>query len=96
MQGQKGFMQVGNVNVVTTSNTGLPVEHWADRCVEKIVYVADDKDSVIKEQAIAFREDVRQVVLIYMKNAIKSDRTTLYNMLLKQGEPKMAEILRRL
>ena len=89
-------MQVGNVDVVTTSHTGLSAEHWADRCVERIVYVAGDNDSIIKQQALQFKEAVREAVLLHMKHAITSDRTTLYNLFLQQGETKMAEILRRL
>ena len=84
------------MKVVTTQNTGLSIEHWADRCLEKIVQVSDNSESVIKDQAIAFREDIRHVLKHYMTNAIKSDRTTLYNLFIKQGHKDMAEILRRL
>ena len=84
------------MKVVTTQNTGLSIEHWADRCLEKIVQVSDNSVSVIKDQAIAFREDIRHVINHYMTNAIKSDRTTLYNLFIKQGHKDMAEILRRL
>lgn len=96
MLGQNGSTTVGSVDVVTTSNTGLSAEHWADRCVEKIVHVAGDNDSIIKQQALAFKEAVRATVLLHIKHAIASDRTTLYNLFLKQGETNMAEILRRL
>ena len=82
--------------MATTKNVGFSAEHWADRCTDKIIRVADDHDSFIKEQALAYKESIRQVVLFYMKNVIKSDRTTLYNLFLQQGETKMAEILRRL
>jgi len=84
------------MKILTTKNGGLSVEHWADRCVDKIIHVANDSDSIIRDQAVAFKQDVRTVLIHYMTNAIKSDRTTLYNLFLKQGEPQMAEILRRL
>ena len=84
------------MKVVTTQNTGLPIEHWANRCVEKIILVSEDSDSIIKQQAIEFREKIRGVLIHYMTNAIKSDRTTLYNLFIKQGHKDMAEILRRL
>lgn len=91
-----GNIQTGVVKVVTTNNTGLSVEHWAGRCLEKIVFVADDSDSIIKDQAIAFKEGIRLVIAHYMTQAIKSDRTTLYNLFLQQGHQDMAEILRKL
>jgi hypothetical protein len=93
---QEGLAQVGSVNVVTSSDGGLPVEHWAERLLSRIVYVADDSASPIKDQALEFKDDIRQACEYYMKAAIQSDRTTIYNMLLKQGEPEMAEIIRRL
>jgi len=60
------------------------------------MYVADDSDSIIKDQAIAFRENIRLVIAHYMTKAIKSDRTTLYNLFTQQGHRDMAEILRKL
>ena len=94
--GNNGAIQMGSVNVVTTSNTGLPIEHWAERLLDRIVYVASDSDSVIKQQALMFKDEIRTAIIQHITQAIKSDRTTLYNMLLKQGETEMAEILRRL
>ena len=91
-----GITQSGSVSVATTQNTGLSVEYWADRCLERIIHVADDSDSLIKEQAIAYQDSIRQVLIHYMTNAIKSDRTTLYNLFVQQGHNDMAEILRRL
>jgi DNA-binding protein Fis len=96
MFGEKIKAEVGSLTVATTNNRGFPVEYWVDRCLDKIVYVADDSDSVIKDQAVAFKDDIRKVLHHYIANAVKSDRTTLYNLLLQQGETKMAEILRRL
>jgi hypothetical protein len=96
MKGQVGNISAGRVTVQTTSGTGFSIEHWADRCLAKIVHVADDSASPIRDQAIAFRGEIRQVLIHYMSNAIKSDRTTLYNLLLQQGEKQMAELLRKL
>jgi hypothetical protein len=84
------------MKVVTTSHTGLSVEHWSERCLTKILYVANDSASPIADQAHAFKANIGSVITHYMKNAIKSDRTTLYNLFVKQGHPDMAEILRKL
>tara|TARA_R100000426_G_scaffold50154_2_gene36827 strand:- start:935 stop:1090 length:156 start_codon:yes stop_codon:yes gene_type:complete len=51
---------------------------------------------LIAQQAEAFKESVSNVILFYMKEAIKSDRTTLIAQLEQQGHQDMAEILRRL
>jgi hypothetical protein len=96
MLGQIGASKVGSVSVKTTSHTGLSIEHWADRCLERIIYVAPDSDSILKEQAQEYRERIRTILIHFMGQAIKSDRTTLYNLFAKQGHGDMAEILRKL
>lgn len=94
--GLQGAASVGKISAVTTSNTGLSIEHWAERLLERIIHVAEDSDSIIRDQAMAYRDSIRAVIVHYMTNAIKSDRTTLYNLFIKQGHSDMAEILRRL
>ena len=44
----------------------------------------------------SFKKEIEEVVVFYMKEAIKSDRTTVYNALLDAGEPKLADLIRRL
>ena len=84
------------MQAVTTNNKGLSVDYWADRLLVKIVHVADNSDSLIHQQAIEFKDAIRQIIAVYMGLAIKSDRTTLYNLFIQQGHSDMAEILRRL
>jgi hypothetical protein len=60
------------------------------------VSVGGNCHPVIAEQAEAFKEMVQTLVCLYMKEAIKSDRTTLIAELEKQSQPEMANILRRL
>lgn len=91
-----GLGSVGSVKVMTTSGRGFTVEHWADRCLERIVFVGKDCAPVIRDQAIEYKEAIRTALIYYMKQAIKSDRTTLYNLFTNQGHGDMAEILRKL
>jgi hypothetical protein len=84
----------GTVNVVTTSNSGLPVEHWADRASDTIISVGNQSHPIIAEQAHAFKDTIRHVILHYMKEAVKSDRTTLIASLEKAGQQDMAKLLR--
>ena len=46
---------VGSVNVITTSNGGLSVEHWADRATSTIISVGDKSHPLISEQAEVFK-----------------------------------------
>ena len=96
MRGQAAKMEVGHVNVQTTSGRGLSPEEWADLCLEKILFVGDESIPAIRDQALAYRKNIKRVLVSYMTRAIKSDRTTLYNLLLKQGHKDMADILLKL
>jgi hypothetical protein len=75
---------------------GFTPEEISKRAVEKIISVSEGADPVIKTQAEAFKSRIFHVIVAACKDAIRSDRTTLYNLLSKQGHEDMAEILRRL
>lgn len=96
MLGQLTKSQVGTVSVATTSGRGLSPEEWAEQCLQHIILVGDQAIPAIRDQALAYRAEIKKVLVAYMTRAIKSDRTTLYNLLLKQGHKDMAEILLKL
>ena len=83
------------VNVMT-QNRGRTVEEVADRCLQIIIAVSDTAPPVIRDQAIAFKDHIRPLLIFYMKEAINSDRTTVYNLIRDAGHPDVAEFLRRL
>ena len=83
------------VEVETTSNGGHPPEFWAKRCTERLLCVADSAPLVLREQAHAFNDQIEHVVLLHMKRAIQSDRATVGHLLAEAGQPKLAELVRR-
>lgn len=87
---------VGNVFVQTTSNRGFTPEEVAERCLDRIVSVAEDATPEVRAQAQAFKDNIRKLLVYYMKEAIKSDRTTVYNALCDAGQKDLAELIRRL
>ena len=87
---------MGDVVVKTTERRGLSPEELAERAVEQIVSVSSSVDPVVRQQAEAFRSRIYHVVLGIIKQAIKSDRTTLINEFIQQGQSDTADILRRL
>lgn len=84
------------VQVHTTERRGFTPEEVAARCVEKLLYVSDAAPPAIREQAQAFKVQMEKVVAVYMREAIASDRTTVYNALKDAGHPELAELIRRL
>ena len=84
------------VQVNVTNNRGFTPEEVAARCVDKIVEVGDNAAPEIRDQAHAFKAHLEKVITFYMKEAIKSDRTTVCNAIKNAGHEKLAEMIRRL
>ena len=89
-------MEIGNVLVTTTENKGHDPEFWAETIADRVVSVGGNCHPVIAQQAEAFKEAVKATALYYVKEAIKSDRTTLSAEFERQGHKDMADIIRRL
>jgi len=89
-------MEIGDVLVTTTQNKGQDPEFWAQSAADRIVSVGGNCHPAIAQQAEAFKEEVRVTTLHYIKEAIKSDRTTLIAELERQGHKDMADIIRSL
>ena len=89
-------LEVGSVAVQTTSNRGFTPEKVAERCLDRIINVSSSAPQALKDQALAYRNDIRAVLLFYMREAINSDRTTIYNALVEAGQKDLAEAIRRL
>ena len=84
------------VEVHTTKNRGFTPEEVALRCADRIISISDQANPVLQQQAHAFKDNIAAVIAHYIKEAIQSDRTTVYNALNDAGEPKLAELIRRL
>jgi hypothetical protein len=84
------------VDVKTTNHRGFTPQELAEDCVKKIIYVSENVDPVLKDQAKAYSIDIEKIIAHYMKQAISSDRTTVYNAIMDAGHPDLAELIRRL
>ena len=85
-----------SVEIQTTDNRGQTPEEVAQRCVNKIIGISNNVHPAIKDQAHAYRLQMEKIIAIYMRQAIKSDRTTVYNAIKDSGNPKLAEYIRRM
>jgi hypothetical protein len=89
-------LEVGSVIVATTQDKGHDPEFWAKAAADRIVSVGGNCHPLIAQQAEAFKESVQATAVFYIKEAIKSDRTTLIAELERQGHADMANIIRSL
>jgi hypothetical protein len=64
----------GDVEVVTSHEGGHPPEFFAQRIVDRLIYIGDSAPAPIRDQAYAYRDQMLAVVLAGLKAAIESDR----------------------
>jgi len=84
------------VIVETTEGRGFTPEEVAERCVNRLISISDTADPALRDQARAYKAQAHRLISYYMREAIRSDRTTIYNALVDAGHPKLAEAIRRL
>jgi hypothetical protein len=88
-----GFLLGGQIRVETTQNRGFTPEEVAERALDKIIAVGGTSHPAITEQAMAFRENIRKVLVFYMKEAVRSNNVTLANKFRKAGHPELIKLL---
>ena len=84
------------VDIRTTESRGFTPDELAEQCVQKIISVSDNAHPGVRDQARAFSKHIEMLVANYMRQAIRSDRTTVCNALKDAGHPELAELIRRL
>ena len=89
-------ISVTSVNVATSDNGGLSTEQIVDLAMDKILNVSDTAPPAIKDQAQAFRDNIRVVVRHYIDLARREERATMAHMAKTQGHDDLAEIIRRM
>jgi hypothetical protein len=84
---------IGSVMVMTTEGRGFTPEEIAERALDKIIYVGSQTHPAIREQAEAFKDNIRQVLVHYMHEAVRSHNVTLVNKFKRAGHPELTAIL---
>ena len=82
--------------IYTSNNSGHSPEQLADMALNKIMIVSENAPPVIRDQAIAHRDKLKEILIYYMKSMALSERTTIWALMKKQGHEDIAEIIRRL
>lgn len=81
------------IKVITKDHGGFTPHELADRALDKIIQVGDNSHPLVREQALAFREHIRAVLVFYMNEAVKFDRVTLAYKLKEAGHPELIKLL---
>ena len=93
MIGSAGGALLGEFKVTHVSGRGFSPEEVAEMALEKIVYVGSSSHPVIRDQAEAFKAQIREVLVRYMHQAVASHNTTLMNRFRDAGHPELIKLL---
>jgi hypothetical protein len=84
---------VGSVKVMTTNGRGFSAEELAERALNQIINVGDNAPPVIADQARAFQENLREVLIYFMREAMRSRNVTLAAKFTEAGFPELVKLI---
>ena len=96
METEKFETSLGDLGVKTTNYRGHSIEEVAQMATDKLISVSDSTPEPIRQQAHAFKERCQKVITYYMQEAVNNHICTVCNILEKQGQQDLANIIRRL
>lgn len=96
MSNPSQFGEIGSVVVKSTDNRGWSPEELAEMALEKIIYVGDETHPYIRDQAQAFKDNIRKILVLYMQQAANSQKTTFVAKLISAGYPEIAKLMQEM
>lgn len=88
-----GGAQLGIIKASSVSGRGFTPEELAEQALNKIISVGGNSHPIIRDQAEAFKNEIRGVLVHYMKQAVRSNHTTLSNRFRAAGCPELIKFL---
>ena len=89
-------IETGVVEVITSNKGGLSVENVVEMALSKLMHVSEEAAPPIRDQAFAFKSNLRDILEFYIKMAVQQDRATLCHKLRDAGHSDLADHLRSL
>ena len=87
--------EVPSVCVQTSSNGGLSAEQITDLCCRKLMQVSEGAPPEIRDQAKVFKVRVENLILGYIKEAMRAERDRCVHVASSGGYDDLANLLRR-
>jgi hypothetical protein len=78
---------------MTTNGRGFSAEELAERALNQIINVGDNAPPVIADQARAFQENLREVLIYFMREAMRSRIVTLAAKFNEAGFPELIKLI---
>lgn len=81
---------MGSVKVATTQERGHDVSFHADRLMDRLIYVSHNAPEPIRQQAMLYKDSMRQLIVDALIRAQKSHTATLAGELRRIGQDDAA------
>ena len=95
MLSASGGALLGDIKAMRVSGRGFTPEELAENALDRIISISSSADPVIRQQAEAFREHIRAVLISYGRQCVKSNHTTISNRLRDAGHPELTQLLEK-
>ena len=93
MLSASGGALLGNIKAMGVSGRGFTPEELSENALEKIIYVGTSSHPAIRDQAEAFKNQIRAVLISYGNQCVNSNKTTIANRLRAAGHPELIKLL---
>jgi len=81
----------GQVKAFATENRGLTPEECTELCMRRLLIIADTAPPALRAQALEFKQAMHSHILMWMKQAVQSDRTSIAARLRGLGHNELAD-----
>jgi hypothetical protein len=88
-----GGADLGIITATSVSGRGFTPEELAEQTLNKIIHVGHNAHPYIREQAEAYKSQIRDVLVANMKQVVRSHNTTLANRFRAAGHPELIKLL---
>lgn len=95
MISSSGGVLLGDIQAMKVSGRGFTPEELAENALDRIISISANADPVIRQQAEAFREHIRAILISYGRQCVKSNHTTIANRLRDAGHPELTQLLEK-
>lgn len=85
------MMSLGEAKVHISDGRGMSPEEIADFAIERIMNISNGAPQPIRDQAYTFKNQIRLVLVEYLKQAARSERVTICNLLRESGQEQLAD-----
>lgn len=90
-----GGALLGEIKAMNVSGRGFTPEELSENAVDRIISISATADPVIRQQAEAFRDHIRSILISYGHQCIRSHGTTLTNRFRDAGHPELTKLLEK-